>query len=281
MPTREEEIAASQLARKLKLEKQFEPELTRFFNQMAKSISIVWAATGNIPTLTPFEPELITLLRNHYRRVDRAFNKEVQKEAKRVKLNLETKQIDEIVDSEVQAYIMSHSVIQSGIILTTTQKELQKISGGVLRSSALSDVPLTQSEIGKEIQTRFVDRTGARVKTISITETNTTAEAIKNIESNAFASILANTQQALVNTWNTTLDERTRASHVAADRQEVNHGRPFKVQGQLLKFPGDTSLGATLDNVINCRCSAIASIQGRDAPIAIDPATPLISTAIN
>lgn len=55
--------------------------------------------------------------------------------------------------------------------------------------------------------------------------------------------------------WLATEDSRTRPEHHAADNQRVPLSKPFKVGGELLNFPGDWSLGASADNVINCRCS--------------------------
>jgi hypothetical protein len=47
-----------------------------------------------------------------------------------------------------------------------------------------------------------------------------------------------------------------RPEHAAADGQEQLAINPFLVGGEQLNRPGDTSLGASAGNVINCRCSA-------------------------
>ena len=62
---------------------------------------------------------------------------------------------------------------------------------------------------------------------------------------------------AVTKTWVTVGDERVRPAHVAADDQIVNINQPFRVGGELLFIPGDTSLGATVGNVIRCRCAAV------------------------
>ena len=54
--------------------------------------------------------------------------------------------------------------------------------------------------------------------------------------------------------WQTMRDELVRPAHAAALGQTVPTGTPFVVKGQLLMHPGDTSMGATIDNVANCRC---------------------------
>jgi hypothetical protein len=68
--------------------------------------------------------------------------------------------------------------------------------------------------------------------------------------------------------WLRTIDRRTRGfiptnspfDHYRA-AQTVPLAQPFSVSGQLLRFPGDTSLGATAGNVVNCRCSAAAKFD--------------------
>lgn len=279
MPKRQQRIAASQLAKKLKLEAQFKPELMRFFNQLSRDINVVWAASQSIPSLQPFQTDLISLLRKHYRRVAKSFKTEVRKELKHNFLNLDHKadEVDDTVNNEVMAYILAHSIVQSRYIIDTTQNELQKIVAQAIMQNAAEETPLSNLQLGNQIKNKFVARSSGRVETIAVTETQNTAEIMKYIESESVNRALTG-QRQIINTWNTTLDEKTRPSHVAADRQEVKQGQPYTVQGQLLRYPGDTALGATLDNVINCRCASIASVIGEPAPISLTPATPLIST---
>lgn len=54
--------------------------------------------------------------------------------------------------------------------------------------------------------------------------------------------------------WNTQRDERVRTTHVMADGQEVGIDEPFTVGTSEMMFPCDASLGATADEIINCRC---------------------------
>ncbi|MDD4575241.1 MAG: phage minor head protein [Bacteroidales bacterium] len=55
--------------------------------------------------------------------------------------------------------------------------------------------------------------------------------------------------------WVATTDERTREEHADADGQQVDMDEPFTVGGEQLMYPGDTSLGASAGNTINCRCT--------------------------
>ena len=55
--------------------------------------------------------------------------------------------------------------------------------------------------------------------------------------------------------WLATPDDRTRDHHAEAHGQEVPLNEPFIVMGEQLDYPGDTDLGASPENIINCRCS--------------------------
>jgi len=66
--------------------------------------------------------------------------------------------------------------------------------------------------------------------------------------------------------WLTSEDSRVRHphgsqrwDHRSADGQIRKLGEPFIVTGELLLFPGDRSMGASIGNVINCRCTLIGA----------------------
>ena len=55
--------------------------------------------------------------------------------------------------------------------------------------------------------------------------------------------------------WHTILDGREREAHHFADGQRVPVTTPFVVGNEPMMYPKDTSLGASLENVIGCRCT--------------------------
>lgn len=72
--------------------------------------------------------------------------------------------------------------------------------------------------------------------------------------------------------WVSTIDNRTRPgyakngkskkgkfNHRKPDGQIVLNGAAFEVSGERLMFPTDTTLGASLGNIINCRCVSVAA----------------------
>lgn len=62
-------------------------------------------------------------------------------------------------------------------------------------------------------------------------------------------------KQYIENVWQSTGDPRTRHAHMEMNGQRRAYGQPFdSPTGGQMMFPGDTSLGAGPEDVINCRC---------------------------
>ena len=67
--------------------------------------------------------------------------------------------------------------------------------------------------------------------------------------------------QQMMKQWVSGNDGRTRSipkdayDHVVMDGIEEKYEDDFKVQGELMAFPGDSSKGAQAGNIVNCRCS--------------------------
>ena len=62
--------------------------------------------------------------------------------------------------------------------------------------------------------------------------------------------------------WVATTDGRVREDHLAMNGVEVPQDSPFIMpNGDRLMFPGDISLGASPESVINCRCTIIEFIK--------------------
>ncbi len=55
--------------------------------------------------------------------------------------------------------------------------------------------------------------------------------------------------------WKSYRDERVRADHADVDEQVVDISRPFRVGKYVMMYPKDDSLGAGLEEIVNCRCS--------------------------
>lgn len=57
--------------------------------------------------------------------------------------------------------------------------------------------------------------------------------------------------------WSAIIDKRTRDTHREVNGTVVPISEPFYVGGYLMNFPGDQSLGAGAEEIVNCRCSVI------------------------
>jgi hypothetical protein len=109
------------------------------------------------------------------------------------------------------------------------------------------DNPL-QSDLAKDIQDAVADVSAARARTIARTETH-----------GASQDATFETVQVLgldvTKEWVSTLDDRTRDSHVEADGQEVEMHERFELEYDDLMYPGDPD-GEAIE-VINCRCICV------------------------
>lgn len=274
---------AKQLAMKLKLEKKFKPKLKKFFRQVGQDTKIVWTATGTIPNLNSFAPKLMTILNDHYRDVAKQFAGVAQESLKSSITVTDIKQeevpgmsdsadtspallallaipvLDIINDvrNEVITFINEHSVRQTSHILRTTQQELQSISARVITDASAQGEVLTQAEIGDQIAKDFAKSSNGRINTIAMTETQTPSETVKLIEATLLAILIVGT---VVKRWNAVIDSVTRSAHLRANGQIVPHNVPFLVGGERLPSPGSSALGASLPNIINCRCVATFTV---------------------
>lgn len=55
--------------------------------------------------------------------------------------------------------------------------------------------------------------------------------------------------------WHTALDERVRATHIVLEGVEIPINEPFHVGSSLMMFATDSSLGASISEIANCRCT--------------------------
>jgi SPP1 gp7 family putative phage head morphogenesis protein len=73
-------------------------------------------------------------------------------------------------------------------------------------------------------------------------------------------------------TWVAINDNRTRPSHVAVGGTTVPFDEPFSVGGAQMMRPGDASLGAGAEEIVNCRCSILYHSEGRTP--SVEPEAP-------
>ena len=97
----------------------------------------------------------------------------------------------------------------------------------------------------------------ARDTSIANVQTQAPAEEAKKDEAVALGAADGKQEDEIEKTWQTVGDADVRIAHVAANGQQQTGNTAFAVGGESLRYPGDSTLGASAGNVINCRCAAI------------------------
>jgi len=109
----------------------------------------------------------------------------------------------------------------------------------------------TPAQISKALTKQIPNLTKGRSARIARTETHNAAVAAV-YETAKFKRVPVKSK-----TWWTMRDNMVRESHAAVHGVTVPFDEPFEVGDSLLMFPGDTSLGAGVEEIANCRCSPL------------------------
>jgi hypothetical protein len=191
-----------------------------------------------------------------------------------IKQDEEEQNFTDIIDAALLMYINQKVPERAGFIDQTNSADINDAIDEAQAELSSEGLPLDRVAVGSLAAILLKRKFEARKKTISMTETQFMAESTKAIE----ATVIANEGDinlndvvgsiavgaAVVNKrWASILDGNTRTGqfdHVVADGQKVPLPQAFIVSGERLMFPGDSSLGASIGNTINCRCSALYSL---------------------
>lgn len=257
--------AASDVAKKIKLEKGISQEFRALFNRIAADSKVFIETFGVAPQLSQYQDEIRSMLLIHYRKTSDAFKNNFRSAQGKPENGTEA-EVSAAVSSALRPYINNRATEQARVINETSSNQLNKFLAEAAAATVAAGKELNNSKLAKETSKRFRADGKSRSDTIAMFETQAVAEESKDIETNSLVSagaVIAGvlmTGQNTVKTWNTILDNKTRFAHAMADGQVVPVGDPFLVDGEFLMQPGDTSLGASLSNVINCRCGSVVSV---------------------
>lgn len=158
-----------------------------------------------------------------------------------------------IVDNpEVIPYYPPEKALKRGIDLAYGKKQISaSVTSSILQGKSIPN-------IAKDLQTRMPEMN----KSSAIRTARTAVTGAQN--AGRMDSYVAAEKMGikLKKCWLATLDGRTRHSHAMLDGQTADIDKPFKVEGEEIMFPGDTSAPGYL--VYNCRCSLVADVDGVD-----------------
>ena len=175
------------------------------------------------------------------------------------------KKLNQAYAAALAAYLMSGSAAD---VADAPKKPVAQ--GGVTEPDATismpdhaSSAPIDRTAVADSASQSFDADADVRSNVIATTETQGAAETGKtNVVSALLGTQINDVTDGAVSdqvspqkSWETIMDGRERDSHAATNGQVQGLASPFVVGGELLMYPGDTSLGASVGNIINCRCS--------------------------
>jgi uncharacterized protein with gpF-like domain len=251
-------------AKKLIFEATLLAALKPKFNAILNDFRRTFAITGNFPDISKHNADIQEILEQHYGNVADNFSHNIEDT-----LGEPTNRT--WVRNNTELSVQIHKNIQVPLnaqyIANTNQKQMHEARNEVIIAAALAGLFLTNRQIANQTHARLASKFAQRLPLIAIDNTQNAAEQAKQSEYEALISNEAvaggidfATAEAL-KLWFAILDGVTRPAHAAADGQIVPISQPFIVGGEKLMFPRDTSLGASMGNVANCRCSSVPVIK--------------------
>lgn len=251
------------LAKKLKLEKTFKPEVISIFQSILSGFKTAVFMTGVAPDAAFYRDRWSAILKKHYERTQKKF---------RISVSLENKQAETEEDLTAELLFLltnwtnENGKIVSDILTQTTQNNMNDAINQA-RNILIKDEERVDNRSLARLATIILRRKfSGRVEGIITSETQFAAENTKNTTADVFNEGIQRRGRLPVSvvtkSWHTVGDKLVRPTHKAANNQNRIAKQAFDVGSQKLMFPGDKSLGATAKETSNCRCSSVLFVAG-------------------
>lgn len=257
-------------------------DIRREFRRIGEDYETVFASTGHQLYLSGYEEAIAKVLRDSYRKVSGAFKDNIRENlSPSLNSRLKGPSVSTEIDLILKNYFDARAKNQAKLIIDTTHDRMTEALAGVIEDSSTGNLSnADQYEIAAGMARWFRDIAPGRATAIGMTEVGNSAEVSKHTESiilkkalqkPKFVAILYGIKVRVVfpigspeanKVWVTTLDEKTRPEHAEADFQSVAWGEAFNVGGEQMQYPTDESMGASIGNVINCRCDSVYYMRG-------------------
>jgi hypothetical protein len=281
--------ALRSLVRKVRLESKLKAELARLFLSIRKKVGSNIRRGAAPPNTIEFENRLDRILTRNVKRAAKEFDdpvatiREDDDTVKSFSENSETKQInDEIANEEMPGGIKGDirvlvNEFLAGIVIGNRKSILNTIKNDIAESirdaelleaegrttlmpgELVVDEQVTEpnkSKIARLAALALARKAVGRADAIAATITQQSSEGVKQVVRSVLVEHDDVDVSVDIKIWVTVGDDRVRATHVAVDDQRQPIDQPFELQGGQLMFPTDTSLGADISEIINCRCSS-------------------------
>ena len=260
--------ARRDLSEKIRLERLLADDM-RAFNRKLTRLTVRSQAEGTgVLDAATLEPELTGILEDHYNRVAPVFDSQI---TETLPEDIEATETEiAAIAAALATFFAGRAPEQAGIITATNQRDITAAidqAVDISQIEAAAGRPQGRIDIAMQSGANLSRKLFGRIRGIAALETQAAAETAKATEAQVLTgqppSVTGGSpwQVPVTKEWVTVGDERVRDAHVAADSQVVGLNQPFEVGGQLLRWPGDTSLGATAGNVINCRCASVTDTR--------------------
>jgi len=259
--------AAAALALTMKQEKKIKEKLSAHFDALSKEVRKYYATHSKLPPLDDHRNTIKEIIQSHYISTAGFASRMFRDEFEDV-TDTDGELINSIVDDKIDRDADEHSDSASDLISDTTESNFKDYIKDAIAIAATAGVLMSARDIGEAISEKFDETAEGRIDNISLTETGIAVSDGKLDEIQALEDVKADfedgtniTEYARTKTWVAILDDRTRPWHEEADGQTVGVDEPFVVNGEELMMPRDDSLGASPDNLINCRCEGVISME--------------------
>lgn len=268
-------IAADELAQKLRLERPLAVQVRQILRQMSRDLQAVYAATGQVIDAGEYTDDFIGVLRPVYRKSARTFGNsisdDIQDEMDRddslligglsAFAALTNRSMSQQVaafsaekDAALVAFVNRTVPQRARLITQTNQQEINRaISRAVIASGGADQIQIAAIAGGN-----FRESSLYRGNLIAGTEVQLSAESSKKIEADAYNANAENVR--ILKEWHTMGDERVREDHILANFQVRPLDAPYSVGGEALQYPSDPAGSAA--NTINCRCASVTFPEG-------------------
>ena len=265
--------AAADLNAKLRLEAKLRPRIERVERGVVRDVVRSLGNGRGLPNVEGLSADrLEPILLAHYEDVGERFSKQIREDLLQdIAITLEE---EAAVAAALVRFFERRAPEQAAIIAGNNRRDAERSVAAAAderrRAVEAGDPMPSQREEALIVGAIFSRALRGRTTGIVTGETQAPAEAAKQTEIDVLLgnepSIdggRAGAPSPVTKTWVSQGDSRVRTppdspfDHLRADSTEAPVNQPFSVSGEDLMHPGDTSLGASVGNVANCRCSSV------------------------
>lgn len=199
MPMRRE-ILATEVAKKLRLEERFKPDIRKIFIRIATDFRSSIARTGQLPPLARYRKAFDSTLEEHYRRCQKEFSGAIlvqnnvltftalrQKQNK--KADDDESRIKELIAAIFLLWNDQHAPVQADIIIATTIRDMQDAVDQGRQALREENKPSDNRSLALLAAVILKRILRGRIDLIAVTETQIASETAKAIEASTAAKV--------------------------------------------------------------------------------------------